>query len=283
MTYSLQVNNLNKTLSGFSLEDISFNIPSGSIVGLIGENGSGKTTTIKNLLNIMKKDSGDVIFWDKSFDNHEITIKEELGVVMDEIFFPNNFTPIMINKVLNNTYKNWDEEKFFSYLEKFKLPKDKIFKEYSKGMQMKLSISSALSHKAKMIILDEPTSGLDPIIRSEILDEFLDFIQDEECSILFSTHITSDLDRIADYIIFIHEEKIVFSKDREELLTDYGVVHTTEEELDKIPKKLILRIMKNDFSVSVLVRNRYELSEQFIVDSTTTENIMLFFIKGEIL
>lgn len=283
MTYSLQVNNLNKTLSGFSLEDISFNIPSGSIVGLIGENGSGKTTTIKNLLNIMKKDSGDVIFWDKSFDNNEIAIKEELGVVMDEIFFPNNFTPVMINKVLNTTYKNWDEEKFFSYLEKFKLPKNKIFKEYSKGMQMKLSISSALSHKAKMIILDEPTSGLDPIIRSEILDEFLDFIQDEQCSILFSTHITSDLDRIADYIIFIHEGKIVFSKDREELLTDYGVVHTRAEELDKIPKNLILRIMRNDFSVSVLVKNRYELSEQFIVDSTTTENIMLFFIKGEIL
>ena len=283
MDYSLEVKNLNKQLNNFSLNNLSFNIPSGSIVGLVGENGAGKTTTLKTILNITQKDSGEIIYFGKDLESDEINIRNNLGVVLDDKFFHDNLSPKNINNINKYIFKNWDSDVFFNYLEKFNLPKDKIIKEFSKGMKVKLSLSIAFSHNPKLLILDEPTSGLDPIVRNELLDILLEFIQDENHSILFSTHITSDLDKIADYIIFINQGKIVFEKDREELLTDYGIVKTTEDKLSSIPEELIIRVMRNKFNLEVLINNKFEINNSFTVDNTTIEDIMLFYIKGEVL
>lgn len=276
----LEVKNLNKEFKDFSLRNISFEIPKGSIVGLVGENGSGKTTTIKSILNIIRRDRGQVTYFGQNLDEFEVDIKENLGVVLDGTFFYDSLTSLDIEKVLSKIHKSWDGEKFFAYLEKFKIPRDKKIKDLSKGTRTKLSIASALSHQSRLLILDEPTSGLDPIVRVEILDELLDFIQDGEKSVLFSTHITSDLDKLADYISFLHQGEMVFFKDREELLTNYGIVKTSMDDLEKIPKDLIIRIMVNAFGVNVLVKDRLLLDSDFIVDRPTTEDIMLFYTRG---
>lgn len=276
----LEVKNLNKEFKDFSLRNISFEIPKGSIVGLVGENGSGKTTTIKSILNIIRRDRGQVTYFGQNLDEFEVDIKENLGVVLDGTFFYDSLTSLDIEKVLSKIHKSWDGQKFFAYLEKFKIPRDKKIKDLSKGTRTKLSIASALSHQSRLLILDEPTSGLDPIVRVEILDELLDFIQDGEKSVLFSTHITSDLDKLADYISFLHQGEMVFFKDREELITNYGIVKTSMDDLEKIPKDLIIRIMVNAFGVNVLVKDRLLLDSDFIVDRPTTEDIMLFYTRG---
>ena len=219
----LEVTNLNKKYSDFELKNINIKLPKGMIMGLIGENGAGKSTTIKSILNVINTDSGEIKIFEKDNRKYEKEIKEEIGVVLDDSFLSEYLNPNDINKIMKNIYKNWDEKLYFNYVEKFKLPKDKISKEYSSGMKMKLKIAVALSHHPKLLILDEPTSGLDPIARNEILDIFQDFIQDEENGILVSSHITSDLEHIADYITFISEGKIVFTKTRDELLDNYGI------------------------------------------------------------
>lgn len=214
----LEVNNLCKTYDSFSLKNINLELPKGTIMGLVGENGAGKSTTIKAILNLIHTSNGLVKIFGLDMKEKEIEIKEDIGVVLDEGFFSEYLTPTDINNILSGIYKNWSEELFFKYLEDFKLPKDKVSKEFSTGMKMKLKIAAALSHKPKLLILDEPTSGLDPIARQDILDIFQDFIQDEEHSVLVSSHITSDLENIADYISFINNGEIVLSKTRDELI-----------------------------------------------------------------
>lgn len=214
----LEVNNLCKTYDSFSLKNINLELPKGTIMGLVGENGAGKSTTIKAILNLIHTSDGLVKIFGLDMKEKEIEIKEDIGVVLDEGFFSEYLTPTDINNILSGIYKNWSEELFFKYLEDFKLPKDKISKEFSTGMKMKLKIATALSHKPKLLILDEPTSGLDPIARQDILDIFQEFIQDDEHSVLVSSHITSDLENIADYISFINNGEIVLSKTRDELI-----------------------------------------------------------------
>ena len=207
MEYSLKVENLCKAYKNtdFKLDNVTFSIPKGSIMGFVGKNGAGKSTTINSILNIIKKDSGVVKFFGCDMTNDTTSIREDIGVVFDAANFHEELTAKKLEKVLRDIYINWDKELFFSYLEKFKIPSNKKIKTFSRGMTMKLSISIALSHKARLLILDEATAGLDPVVREEILDLFLDFVEDENNSILISSHISSDLEKIADYITVIDD------------------------------------------------------------------------------
>lgn len=280
----LEIKNLSKKYKGFELRNINLELPKGMIMGLIGENGAGKSTTIKAILNVINRDSGDIKIFGLDNIENEKKIKEEIGVVLDDSFFSEYLNPADINKIMRNIYKRWDENLYFKYIEDFKLPKDKITKEYSSGMKMKLKIAVALSHHPKLLVLDEPTSGLDPVARNEILDIFQDFIQDEEHAILVSSHITSDLEHIADYITFINEGEIVLTKTRDELLENYGIVKCSEEEFKNIDKRDFVKFKKSRYEYDVLVENKFEFVKKYsiqIVDKPTIEDIMLIYIKGE--
>ena len=233
----LEVKNLCKKYKGFELRNINIEVPKGMIMGLIGENGAGKSTTIKSILNVINRDSGEINIFGLDNVKNEKQIKEDIGVVLDDSFLSDYLNPTDINKIMKNMYKTWDEKLYFEYIEKFNLPRNKISKEFSSGMKMKLKIAVALSHHPKLLILDEPTSGLDPVARNEILDIFQDFIQDEEHGIFVSSHITSDLEHIADYITFINEGEIVLTKTRDELLENFGIVKCSEEDFKKFDKK----------------------------------------------
>jgi len=280
----IEIKNLCKKYSGFELKDINLNVPKGMIMGLIGENGAGKTTTIKAILNVINSYDGQIKVFGKDSKIYEKQIKEEIGVVLDDSFLSEYLTPCDINKIMKKLYKNWDEKLYFRYIEEFKLPKDKIYKEYSSGMKMKLKIATAISHNPKLLILDEPTAGLDPIARNEILDIFQDFIQDEEHSILVSSHITSDLEHIADYITFINNGEIVLTKTRDELLENYGIVKCSKEEFERIDKKDYIKCRKNRYEYDILVENKEDFKIKYdiqIIDKPSIEDIMVIYVKGE--
>ena len=280
----LEVKNLNKKYKDFQLKNVNLSLPKGMIMGLIGENGAGKTTTIKAVLNIINTDSGEIKIFGLDNKKEEKKIKQDIGVVLDDSFLSEYLNPMDINKIMKNFYQNWDEKLYFKYIEEFKLPKNKISKDYSSGMKMKLKIAVALSHHPKLLILDEPTSGLDPVARNEILDIFQDFIQDEEHAILVSSHITSDLEHIADYITFINNGEIVLTKTKDELLDRYGIVKCSEQEFKKINKADYLKYKKNRYEYEILVENKNEFKRKYdiqIIDKPTIEDIMLIYIKGE--
>lgn len=284
MNDSLEVKNLCKKYSEFELKNINLKLPKGMIMGLIGENGAGKTTTIKSILNLINIDNGEIKIFGLNIKENEKKIKEDIGVVLDDAFFSEYVNPADINKIMNKIYKNWDENLYYKYLEDFKLPKNKISKEFSSGMKMKLKIAVALSHHPKLLILDEPTSGLDPVARSEILDIFQDFIQNEENSIFVSSHITSDLEHIADYITFINNGEIVLSKTRDELLEKYGIVKCSKSEFEKIDKNDYVKFKVNRYEYDVLVEDKAKFKRKYefkIIDKPTLDDIMLIYIKGE--
>ena len=280
----LEIKNLSKKYKGFELKNVNIKLPKGMIMGFIGENGAGKTTTIKSILNIINRDSGEIKIFGLDNKENERKIKEDIGVVLDDSFLSEYLNPSDINKIMKNIYKNWDEKLYFKYIEDFKLPKEKISKEYSSGMKMKLKIAVALAHHPKLLILDEPTSGLDPVARNEILDIFQEFIQDEEHGIFVSSHITSDLEHIADYITFINDGEIIFTKTRDDLLENYGIVKCSEEQFKKIDKKDYIKYKKNRYEYDVLIENKYEFKKKYdisVIDKPTIEDIMLIYIKGE--
>lgn len=279
MTYAIEVNNLRKKLPEFQLIDVSFQLPTGTIMGFVGENGAGKTTTIKCILDLLKKDGGEVKIFGQDVTKHGQSVKEQIGVVFDDIYFPNTLNAKQIGNILEETFSTWDEPYYLDLLKRLKIPFKKPIKELSRGMKMKLSIATALAHHPRLLILDEPTSGLDPIVRDEILDIFMDFMQDENNSILFSTHITSDLEKIADYITFIHEGEIIFSKNKDDLLYDYGIWKGSLEEAKELPEEAKVRMKKNAFGVEILV-NRKLASHAFQLEKPSIEEIMLFFVKG---
>ena len=284
MNDSLEVKNLCKKYNEFELKNINFTLPKGMIMGLIGENGAGKTTTIKSILNLIKIDNGEIKIFGLNIKENEKKIKEYIGVVLDDCFFSEYLTPTDINKIMRKIYKKWDEKLYYKYLEDFKLPKNKISKEFSSGMKMKLKIAVALSHHPKLLILDEPTSGLDPVARSEILDIFQDFIQNEENSIFVSSHITSDLEHIADYITFINDGEIVLSKTRDELLEKYGIVKCSKSEFERIDKNDYVKFKVNRYEYDVLVEDKAKFKRKYefkIIDKPTLDEIMLIYIKGE--
>jgi len=275
----IEVNHINKKYEQFQLSNVSFTVPAGCIVGFIGENGAGKTTTIKSILNCIMIDQGEIKLFGKPISNE---IKEEIGVVFDQNFFYEGLSAKDIDLILKNTYKHWNSQLFYQYCTDWELPINQAMKQLSKGMKMKVSIAAALAHHPKLLILDEATSGLDPISRNDILDIFLDFIQDEDHSIFFSSHITSDLEKIADRIIFIHKGKILFEKDKDELKDNYGVLKTQNEEILKDAHKL--RLMRNTFGCEYLIDNRQEIHQAYpeaVCDPISIDDLMVFYVKGD--
>lgn len=284
MEYALKVDGLNKKYSGFALKDVSFEIPRGVIVGLVGENGAGKTTAINAVLGLIKKDSGSITILDKSEEEFTPADRERIGVVFDESNFSEVLTPKKLNKVLKDIYQSWDEDLYFSLLKKMSLPEDKKIKTFSKGMKMKLSIIATFSHHPQLLILDEATSGLDPIMRDDILDMFLDFVQKEENSILISSHITGDLEQVADYIIFIHAGEVVFCKPKDELLGSYGIIKCGAEQFSRIDQQDIIAYRKQDYEWQVLTDDRKMAQKKYpdaMIVPAAIHEIMLLYVKGE--
>ncbi len=276
----LQIENLTRQYPGFLLDHISFSIPKGSIMGLIGENGAGKSTTIKAALNLIKRDEGKVTFWGQDLSEG---LKEDIGVVFDGINFYETLTPAKVGNISGAAYKQWDSSLYHNYLQRFQLPADKEIKNFSKGMKTKLCIAAALSHDPKLLILDEATSGLDPVIRDDILDVFLEFVQDENHSILMSSHISSDLEKIADYITFIHQGKVLFCKSKDELRYRYGIIHCKTEVFHTIDPSEILAFRKDDYQWNVLTSDKERARRKYknaVIDDASIDDILLLYVKG---
>ena len=283
MKCAIEVKDLKKTYPSFTLSIDDLKIPSGEVIGFIGENGAGKTTFIKLLLNAIHKDSGEIKIMGKDPEKNELQIKEDIGVVLDNAFFPETLTPKDIDMIMKDIYKNWDKELFYQYLQEFGIKDNQNLKTMSKGMRKKVEIATALSHHPKLLILDEATSGLDPIVRNEVLDLFLSFIEDEEHTILLSTHITSDLEHIADHIIFINKGEIVMEKQRDEIIDRYGILKCDVDQFDKIDKEDIVSYKKNKYDYEILVDDKDKCKKKYkdyIVDKITLEDLMLLIIKG---
>lgn len=278
----LEVKNLTKQYKEFTLDNVSFVLPEGCIMGFIGANGAGKSTTIKSILNIVIPDSGEIMVFGKQNLGENHALKEHVGIVMDQAVFPENLTMKQINRIMKLSYKTWDEEKFFDFMKRFKITEKKKVKEYSRGMTMKMSIAVALSHDSKLLVLDEGTSGLDPIVRDEMLDLFLDFIQDESHSVLISSHILSDLEKICDYITFIHNGKVILSEEKDVLLDNYCVVKCDSDELNLISPEEIKGVRHGQFGKEALVtREGITSIKNGCIEPATLEEIMLYMVKED--
>ena len=275
---AIEINNLTKEYKDFKLDDISLALPSGYIMGLIGENGAGKSTTIKLLLNAINADKGEINILGKSNKDNFKATKEDIGVVLDEAHFPEGVNAKQVNVIMRNTYKNWDEKVFFEYINKFSLPLKKSFKDFSRGMKMKLMIAVALSHDAKLLILDEATSGLDPIVRDEILDLFYDFTRDESHSILISSHIVSDLEKLCDYIAFLHKGKLLFVEEKDILLENYSILKCSNAEFDDIDREAVKGVRRTDYGVEALVIKDM-VNPAFKLEKPNIEDIIVFMAK----
>ncbi len=280
----LEVNNLSKKYQDFALENVTFSLPKGMIMGFIGENGAGKTTTIKAILNIINKYEGEIKIFGLDNKKNAEKINAEIGVVLDEMFFPEILTPQDIDKIMAGIYKNWDTDLYQQYLKDFGLIASNQIKTFSKGMRKKLEIATALSHHPKLLILDEPTSGLDPVARAEVMNIFQTFIQNEDCSILISTHITSELEQIADYVTFINQGKMVFSESCLEIFDNYGLVKCTEDEFKQIKKDDYVRYQKNKYNYELLVANKKSFQKKYAIstiEKITLDKLMVLMIKGD--
>lgn len=280
-TNNISVKNLSKKFADFTLDQVSFQVPKGRIVGFIGENGAGKSTTIRLILNELKKDGGEIEIFGR--DYREVALKEDIGVVFDECNFHDVFTAANLEKILSGIYKSWDSGLYRRYLERFQLPGSKPIGSFSKGMKSKLSIVCALAHRPRLLILDEATTGLDPVVRDEILDLFLEFIQDEEHSVFFSSHIISDIQKIADYVILIHRGKIIFQEQKDDLVYRYGILKCGRERFAAVSSGDYIIRRETAMGVECLVPDKEEARRRYrdcIVDNATLEDIMLFYIKG---
>lgn len=284
MDYILEVKDLEKKYKDFTLDKINFSIPAGTIVGLIGENGAGKSTTINAILNLIKKDGGEIKVLGKEMTDSDTGMRNEIGVVFDGDNFYETLTPGKIGNIMKKVYSNWDMSCFEDYLKRFQLPVSKEIKQFSKGMKMKFTIAVALSHNPRLLILDEATSGLDPIVRDEVLDIFLDFVQDETHAVLVSSHITSDLEKIADYITFIHEGKLIFSLSKDELIYNYGIIKCGREQFMKMDSDDIIAYRKRDYEYEILVSDKTRMGRKYkncLMNDVTIDDIMLLYVKGE--
>lgn len=281
---ALEIKNISKTYKDFKLDDISFVLPCGHIMGLIGENGAGKSTIINCILDIIEKDSGSISVLGQKNDKNNVSLKENIGVVLDASDVYDNYTVKQVENIMKDVYKQWNHEVYDYYIQKFALPLNKMIKDFSRGMKMKMAITIALSYQPKLLILDEATSGLDPIMRDEILDVFMEFVQDENHAILLSSHISSDLEKIADYITFIHEGKLILSTSKDELIYEYGLMKCRNDEFDKIEKEDIIRYRIKTYEVEILVKDREKMAKKYpncIVDPTKLDDIMMLYVKGE--
>ncbi|MCM1039307.1 MAG: ABC transporter ATP-binding protein [Ruminococcus sp.] len=270
--------------SDFRLDNVSFALPYGSILGFVGENGAGKTTTIGCILNTLAKDDGCVRLFGREMQDNDTDIREKIGVVYDGDNFPLHWNAAQLAKVMQGLYTGWDDALFAKYLEEFRLPKKQKIKHYSRGMTMKLAIAAALSHHPQLLLLDEATSGLDPIMREEMLDVFLDFMQKEDHSILLSSHITGDLEKVADYIAFIHDGRLLMTVPKDDLLYRYGVMRCKESQLQTLSPEDVVAYRKKDFQIDVLVSDRQRAQKKYrdiVTDHVSIDEIMLLLVKGE--
>ena len=275
---ALEIRNLTKSYPGFTLDNINLTLPSGCIMGLIGENGAGKSTTIKLILDMIHKDSGSItIFGKDNRDNIELT-KEDIGVVMDEVGIPECLTVKQVGNVMKHTFQNWDNAEYTRLVQKLALPDKKQFKEFSRGMKMKLGIAIALSHNAKLLILDEATSGLDPVVRDEVVEMFSDFTRDESHSILISSHIVSDLEKLCDYIAFLHNGKLLLCEEKDQLLAEYGLIHCTADELQSLPSDAIKYKKENTYGAQAMVL-RNAVPSGIRVSPISIEELFVFMVK----
>jgi len=282
----LELRQVSKSFPGssFRLEDISFSLPYGAVLGFVGENGAGKTTTIGCILNTIAQYSGSIKLFGKEMRDSDTDIRERIAVVYDGANFPSYLNANQVSDIMAGVYRHWDKKLFRHYLEKFKLTLTQKIKQYSRGMTMKLAIAAALSHHPQLLVLDEATSGLDPIMRDEMLDVFLDFVQDEQHSILLSSHITSDLEKIADYITFIHNGRLILSAMKDDLRYNYGVMRCSEKQFQALNQEDMMAYLKRDYQVDVLLSDSKAAQSKYkdaVIDHVSIEEIMLLLIKGE--
>ena len=271
---AIEIKNLSKHYGGFSLENLNLTLPSGCIMGLVGENGAGKSTTIRMLLGLARPDSGEILVYGQNMTQE---LKNHIGVVLDEPGYPNCMTAAQIGKMLSGIYQNWEQKTYAGYLDKLRIPGNKPFKDFSKGMKMKLSLAAAMSHGARLLILDEATSGLDPVVRDELLDIFNDFTRDEGNSVLISSHIVSDLEKICDYIAFLHRGRLMLCQEKDELLNAYTFVQGSREEIDGLNP-----IGRRDgrFGTEAIVR-RTDVPMGMKTSPITIEDLFVFMAKEE--
>ena len=268
---ALEIKNLTKHYNGFTLDNISFSLPQGCILGLIGENGAGKSTTIRSILGSLKYD-GDIKVLGKPIS---ADLKNRIGVVLDEVGFPDKLNVKDVNSIMKNMFTNWDNDAFLGYIKKFGLPDDKAFSEFSKGMKMKLGIAVALSHNAELLILDEPTSGLDPLVRDEIIDILNDFTRDDNHSILISSHIVSDLEKLCDYIAFLHKGKLMLCEEKDALLEQYVFINTSEEKLAELDENAVKGKRSSKWGTEAIV-DRELIPDSFDTKPVTIEDLFIF-------
>ena len=282
----LELHQVSKTFpkSNFMLDKVTFSLPYGAILGFVGENGAGKTTTIGCIMNTINKSSGTVKLFGKEMLDADTDMRERIGVVYDGDNFPVYWNTKQLSEVMKGLYTQWDNSLFQKYLEDFRLPAKQKIKQYSRGMTMKLAIAAALAHHPQLLILDEATNGLDPIMRDEMLDVFLEFVQEENHSILLSSHITSDLEKIADYITFIHNGKLIMNVSKNDLVYNYAVMRCKESQFLELDTDDILAYRKRDFQIDVLVSNGKAVQQKYkgvVVDHVSVDEVMLLLVKGE--
>ena len=286
MNYALKLDNVCKTyeMSDFVLENVSFAVPMGSVMGFVGENGAGKTTTIGCILNTLSRNSGSIQLFGKEMQDKDTELRNEIGVVYDGDNFPKYLTARQLSNIMEGIFSKWDDALFQKYLHTFHLNEKQKIGKYSKGMTMKLAIAVALSHHPKLLILDEATSGLDPIMRDEMLDVFLKFVGSDDHSILLSSHITSDLEKIADYITFIHQGRIILTESKDNLIYKYAILRCKEKQFESLDKNDILAYRRQDYQIDVLVDNKEAAKRKYagvVIDCATIDEIMLILVKGE--
>jgi len=275
---ALEIRNLTKSYPGFTLININLTVPSGCIMGLIGENGAGKSTTIKLILDMIHKDSGSITILGRDNEDNLTLTKEDIGVVMDEVGIPECLTVKQVGNVMKHTFRNWDDGEYARLVRKFALPENKQFKEFSRGMKMKLGIAIAMSHNSKLLILDEATSGLDPVVRDEVVEMFSDFTRDESHSILISSHIVSDLEKLCDYIAFLHKGKLLLCEEKDRLLAEYGLIHCTADELHALPANAVKYRKDNAYGVEAMVL-RSALPSGIRISPISIEELFVFMVK----
>lgn len=278
---AIELNHICKSFGSFAIQDLNLTVPSGTICGLVGENGAGKSTTIRLLMGALRPDSGRAAVLGMDASAPEFTrMKENIGVVLDEAHFPETLNALQVGKIMADTYRQWEQAVYEDYLKRFDLPEKKPFKDFSRGMTMKLAIAAALSHRPKLLVLDEATGGLDPIVRDEVLEIFNEFTREEDHSILISSHIVSDLEKLCDYISFLHQGRLLFCQEKDQLLEDYGVfVGTAEQAESLLPEAVIGREASDYGGVRALVR-RSMVPESLALERPTIEEIILFIVKG---
>ena len=278
---AIEIRGLCKHYKGFSLDDLNLDLPYGCVLGLVGENGAGKSTTIRLIMDALERDGGTIsVLGEDNRSKEFLDLKEDIGVVLDETFVPEVISAKQLGKVMAGTYKNWDQSAYDGWVKRFELPPDKKFKDYSRGMTMKLGIAAALSHHPRLLLLDEATGGLDPMVREELLEVFADFAAQDGHAVLLSSHIVSDLERICDYIAFLHKGKLVLCEEKDVLLDKYGILKCSKEQLSNIPEEAIHGKRIGTYGVEALVEREF-MPRDAVVDRASLEDIILYMVKGE--